>query len=245
MNRNALIVVTSNDKLGNTNEKTGWYLSEVSHVFWPLYHDDFTIDFASPKGGLAPVEKNSLKLDDPENKSFVEKFNITTGINTEATRDIDPSEYSVIYLAGGHGTMWDFPDDYHAHELVTSIYESGGIVAAVCHGPSALVNVKLSDGKYLIDGKKINSFTDSEEREVGKDLIVPFLLESTLRERGAKFDGGKNWGDQVVVDGRLITGQNPQSATHLGKSIVEKWNSLNHDEVNVHPQNQHETRNEI
>lgn len=230
MNKRALIVVTSNDKLGNTTDKTGWFLAEVSHVFWPLYNDGFIVDFASPKGGIAPLERKSMKLDDPENKSFVEKFNADLGLITAATKDIDSSKYSVIYFAGGHGTMWDFPEDENIQRLVKEIYEAGGIVSAVCHGPSALVNVKLSDGKYLVDGKKINSFTDDEEREVQKDSIVPFLLESKLRERGGKFEAGKNWADQVVVDGRLITGQNPQSASHLGKTIVNEWHSLEEDE---------------
>lgn len=226
MNKNALIVVTSNDRLGNTDEKTGWFLAEVSHVFWPLYDDGFTVDFASPEGGLAPVEQKSLKLDDPENKSFVEKFNVEVGLKTKALSDIDSSKYSVIYFAGGHGTMWDFPDDENIQQLTADIYESGGIVSAVCHGPSALVNVRLNDGNFLINGKRINSFTDSEEREVKKDFIVPFMLETKLRERGARFEGGNNWADQVVVDGRLLTGQNPQSASRLGKSIVEQWHSL-------------------
>lgn len=230
MNKRVLIVVTSNDQLGNTNEKTGWFLSEVTHVFWPLYDDGFIVDFASPKGGIAPLEQKSLKLDDPENRSFVEKFNIDLGILTQATKDIDPSKYSVIYFAGGHGTMWDFPDDEYIQQLVTNIYESGGIVSAVCHGPSALVNVRLSDGKFLINGKRINSFTDNEEREVQKNSIVPFMLETKIRERGGNFEAGKNWADQVVVDGRLITGQNPQSASRLGKSIVDQWHSLDQQE---------------
>lgn len=226
MNKRALIVVTSNDKLGNTIEKTGWHLAEVSHVFWPLYNDGFIVDFASPKGGEAPIDKSSLKLDDSENKGFVEKFKIESGLNTQPLSEIDPTFYSVIYFAGGHGTMWDFPNDRNIQRIVSSIYESGGIVSAVCHGPSALVNVTLSDGRYLIEGKRINSFTDSEEREVKKDFLVPFLLEAKIRDRGGVFEGGSNWSDQVVVDGRLLTGQNPQSASRLGKSIVKQWHSL-------------------
>ena len=123
--------------------------------------------------------------------------------------------------------MWDFPDNADIERVTSEIYENGGIVSAVCHGPSALTSVKLSDGKYLVDGKRINSFTDSEEREVGKDKIVPFLLESRLRERGAQFESARNWGDKVVVHDRLITGQNPQSASSLGKMIVRTFEDLN------------------
>ncbi len=226
MKKNALIVVTSNDKLGETGKKTGWYLSEVTHVYWPLINDGFTVDFASPQGGKAPMEKDSQKLDDPENKSFVEKFKISDGMETRPLKDVDPSRYGVIYFAGGHGTMWDFPNNVDLQRIVPAIYESGGIVAAVCHGPSALVNVKLSDDKYLIEGKEINSFTDAEEKEVKKDSIVPFLLESKLRERGARFNSAANWENHVVADGRLITGQNPQSAASLGITIVQTFEGL-------------------
>jgi putative intracellular protease/amidase len=96
MNKNALIIVTSNDKLGDSGQKTGWYLSEVSHVYWPLVNDGFNVEFASPKGGIAPVEKDSLKLDDPENKSFVERFNVTEGIQTTPINQIDPNKFNVI-----------------------------------------------------------------------------------------------------------------------------------------------------
>lgn len=226
MNKNALIVVTSNNKLGNTGQKTGWYLSEVSHVYWPLFNAGFNVDFASPLGGEAPLELDSLKLDDPENKNFAEKFQIKKSISTVPMKHVDPKKYNVIYFAGGHGTMWDFPDNTEIEEVTAKIYERGGIVSAVCHGPSALTSVKLSNGQYLVDGKTINSFTNEEEKEVGKDKIVPFLLESRLRERGAKFKGANNWEDKVVVSDRLITGQNPQSAFSLGNAIVETFKRI-------------------
>lgn len=226
MRKNALIVVTSNDEMGTSGEKTGWYLSEVSKVYWPLANAGFKVEFASPKGLDAPVEDKSMKLDDPENRDFVNKFNVKMGIRTKAMKDIRPEDFDVIYFAGGHGTMWDFPDNPDIERITRAIWEKNGIVAAVCHGPSALTSVKLSDGSYLVEGKDINSFTDSEEREAGKDKIVPFLLETRLRERGANFKPGENGADQVVISGRLITGQNPQSASSLGKAIVEVFNRL-------------------
>lgn len=226
MKKNALIVFTSNNKLGNTGQKTGWYLSEASHVYWPLHNAGFTVDFASPLGGDAPVEEESMKLDDPENKRFVDKFNVKKGIATMPMKHVDPKKYQVIYFAGGHGTMWDFPDNAEIERVTAKIYENGGIVSAVCHGPSALTSIKLSNGKYLIDGKSINSFTDAEEKEVRKDSVVPFLLESRLRERGGRFESAKNWGNKVVIDDRLITGQNPQSAATLGEAIVNTFSRL-------------------
>lgn len=228
MNHKALIVVTSNDQLGNSG-KTGWFLSEVSHVYWPLKNAGFEIEFASPRGGEAPVEEKSVKLDDEENKRFVEAFNVKTGLKTRSMNEVDADQYDVIYFAGGHGTMWDFPDDEKIQEVTTSIWEKGGIVSAVCHGPSALVNVKLSDGKYLVDGKKINSFTDDEERAAGKDDVVPFLLESKLRERGARFEKAGKMECKVVADGNLITGQNPASASALGEAIVKRSEELERD----------------
>lgn len=231
MNKNALIVVTNHSELGNSGKKTGWYLSEVSHVYWPLHNAGFSIDFASPEGGNAPVEKDSLKLDDPENKSFVQKFSLREHLPTTAMSDIDPHKYQIIYFAGGHGTMWDFPDNRDIQRVTAAVYENGGIVGAVCHGPSALVNVKLSDGSYLVQDKKVNSFTDAEEKEVKKDKIVPFMLESRLRERGGHFEAGENWSDKVIVDGRLITGQNPQSASSLAHAIIRNYEELEIESV--------------
>ena len=226
MKYKALIVVTGHSQLGDTGEETGWHLSEVSHVYWPLVNAGFAVEFASPSGGEASIDQESIKLDDPENKSFIDKLKIANALKTMALREVNPDQYQVIYFAGGHGTMWDFPDNPNIDEITRSIYEKGGIVAAVCHGPAALTSVKLTDGEYLINGKKINSFTDEEERAVGKEQIVPFLLETRLRERGALFEGGSNFSEKVVTDGRLITGQNPQSASALGKEIVKRWNQL-------------------
>lgn len=227
MDKKALIVVTSNDRLGNSG-KTGWYLSEVSHVYWPLKEAGFKVDFASPKGENAPMEENGLKLEDPLNKRFVNEMNIKNSINTRPVYEFNPMEYEVIYFAGGHGTMWDFPNNEDISRITRMIYERGGIVGAVCHGPSAFVGLKLDNGKYLVEGKEVNSFTNGEEKEVGKEDIVPFLLESKLREQGAIFIGGKNWENKVVVSERLITGQNPQSASSLGQRIVDKYNELHH-----------------
>ena len=116
--------------------------------------------------------------------------------------------------------MWDFPDDQALSRLAASLYEAGGIVAAVCHGPAALVNLKLTDGGYLVSGKRVAAFTDDEERTVNLDRVVPFLLASRLRERGANHVPAPNWHANVVADGRLVTGQNPASAEGAGKEIA-------------------------
>lgn len=136
--------------------------------------------------------------------------------------DIDPSKYAAIFYAGGHGTMWDFPDNTELQNIARKIYENNGIVSAVCHGPSALVNLKLSNGKYLVEGKKVNAFTNEEETAVKLENVVPFLLEDKLKERGAIFEKSGLWQNHVVADERLITGQNPQSAKSVGEEILKQ-----------------------
>lgn len=225
--KKALIVITGHDQLGSTGKKTGWYLPEVTHVYYPLIEAGFSVDFASIKGGLAPLDPNSRNLEDPMNKRFLEDTaTFAKTENTLALKNVNPKDYRVIFFGGGHGTMWDFPNSEDLNRVTAQIYENGGIVSAVCHGPAALVNVKLSNGKYLVDGKDVNSFTDQEEEAVGLTKVVPFLLESTLRERGAKFQAGENWADKVVVSERLITGQNPYSAHSLALKVVEQAQKL-------------------
>ncbi|TKD43492.1 type 1 glutamine amidotransferase domain-containing protein, partial [Azotobacter chroococcum] len=123
------------------------------------------------------------------------------------------------FFAGGHGAMWDFPDSPDVARVTREIYEAGGVVGAVCHGPAALVNVTLSNGAYLVAGKNLSAFTDDEERAVKLDQVVPFLLTSTLTQRGAQHHPAADWTAKVVVDGRLVTGQNPQSASGVGAAI--------------------------
>jgi putative intracellular protease/amidase len=141
--------------------------------------------------------------------------------NTLRIDDADPSRYSAIMFAGGHGTMWDFPDNLAAQRMIREIDAAGGIVSTVCHGPAALVNARRADGSLLVAGKRLAAFTNDEEEEVQSTNIVPFLLASTLEERGAHHQNAANWADNVVVDGRLITGQNPQSASSLGIALVK------------------------
>jgi len=220
MSKKILFVVTSHDKKGNTNEPTGYYLGEVSHPWEVLHSAGYDIDFVSPKGGKAPVD--GLNLEDAVNKEFWENKEYRTKIeNTMKPSEVDPSKYAAIFYAGGHGTMWDFPDNTELQNIARKIYENNGIISAVCHGPSALVNLKLSNGKYLVEGKKVNAFTNEEETAVKLENVVPFLLENQLKERGAIFEKSGLWQDHVVADGRLITGQNPQSAKSVGEEILK------------------------
>lgn len=213
-----LFVVTSHDKKGDTKEPTGYYLAEVSHPWEVLYKAGYEIDFVSPKGGQPPVD--GFNLEDPANKAFWTNKPYKAKIdNTLQPGAVNPEDYSAIFFAGGHGTMWDFPDNIALANITAAIYENGGIVAAVCHGPAGLVNVKLPDGRYLVDGKRINAFTNEEETAVNLNKVVPFLLEDKLIEHGAKFEQSPPWQPHVTVDQRMITGQNPQSAKRVGEAI--------------------------
>ncbi len=219
MSTKVLFVVTSHDRKGDTGQPTGYYLGEVSHPWKVLKDAGYEIDFVSPKGGKAPVD--GFDLDDPVNALFWNDPAYRARIeNTKKPSEIDPKDYGAIYYAGGHGTMWDFPDNAALATLARTIYEDGGVVGAVCHGPSGLVNIRLDNGKYLVDGKRINAFTNAEEAAVELEKVVPFLLEDKLIERGALFEKSGLWEPHVTVDQRVVTGQNPQSAKGVGEAIV-------------------------
>lgn len=220
MNGKILFVVTSHGEKGATGEPTGYYLSEVTHPWDVLRRAGYDIDFVSPKGGKPPVE--GVELNDPVNAAF---WSDATGRDrierSGKLGEADPADYVALFFAGGHGTMWDFPDNEEIARLVRAFWKDGKVVAAVCHGPSALVDVKLEDGRYLVEGKRVNAFTDDEEKAVGMDKTVPFLLESRLTEHGARFEKSGLWEAHVAVDGRLVTGQNPQSAKGVGEAMLK------------------------
>lgn len=214
--------MTNHSELVGTVKKTGYYLPEVTHPYYKFKKAGLQVDFASPNGGVAPMDPKSLDLTDPLNKEFYENKELMGLLaNTKSLKSINPKKYRAIIFAGGHGTMWDFADSEAVSTVSRDIYESGGVVAAVCHGPAALVNIKLSNGDYLIKGKNVTGFTNEEEDIVELSKFMPFMLEDKLKERGATFLGAKAWSEQVVVDGRIVTGQNPASASELGSKIVE------------------------
>lgn len=220
-----LFVLTSHRTKGSTGEPTGYYLSEAAHP-WKVLHDlGYEIDFVSPKGGEPPVD--GFNLEDPVNKVFWEHPQVQTKLkNTLTPQQLTASQYGAIFYAGGHGTMWDFKDNAPLAQIAASIYEKNGVIGAVCHGPAALINIKLSDGTYLVDGKRVSAFTNEEEQAVGLTKVVPFLLEDALKERGAIFEKAENFQENVAVDGRLITGQNPASAHTVGQKMAEQLNKL-------------------
>lgn len=219
MKKKILFVVTSHDKKGSTGEPTGYYLAEVSHAWKVLKEAGYEIDFVSPKGGKPPVD--GFDLTDAENKEFWEdKYYQDKINNSQKPVDVKSEDYQAIYYAGGHGAVWDLPDNAEIWAIAAKIYENNGVVAAVCHGPAGIVNIKLNNGKYLVDGKKVNGFTNEEETAVKLDKVVPFLLEDKLIERGGIYEKSAPWKEHVVTDQRLVTGQNPQSARAVGRALL-------------------------
>jgi len=219
MKHKVLFALTSHDRKGATGEPTGFYLSEASHPWAVLQAAGFDIDFVSPQGGKPPMD--GADVDDPVNRIFLADSEAARKLaHTVMPSQVKADQYAAILFVGGHGTMWDFPNDTTLAQLAAAIYESGGVVGAVCHGPAGLVNLKLSNGEYLVRGKRVAAFTDDEERAVNLAGVVPFLLAATLQERGAIHVPAPNWQANVIVDGRLVTGQNPASAEGVGREMV-------------------------
>lgn len=214
-----LFVVSSNTVKGATGIPTGYNLAEVTHPLEKLQEAGIRVEFASPKGGDAPLD-GLEDMNDPVIAHYWADPAFRHAISHTLPMDqVDPVRYSAIVFAGGHGTMWDFPDNAAIQRAIRDIDAAGGIVSAVCHGPAALVNARGADGSLLVAGKRLASFTNGEEEEVQSTHVMPFLLADRLQAAGAHHVDSPNWSDNVIRDGRLITGQNPQSAAHLGEVL--------------------------
>jgi putative intracellular protease/amidase len=225
MSQKILIVLTSHDTLGDTGKETGFYLPEVSHPVAVFDQAGLEVEYVSPKGGKAPMI--GVDLNDPLNVAFLNSSEKMAQIEqTLQPTQVNPADYDAIFYAGGHGTMWDFPENPDLAQIAATIYERGGIVGAVCHGPAGLVNVRLSNQEYLVAGKVVSGFTNEEEAAVGLTEVVPFLLEEKLTERGALVEKATNFEAKTVVSERLVTGQNPASATGVAEKMVELLHQL-------------------
>ncbi len=221
--KKVLMVVSGN---GHSEEKgeerPGYEFDEFSKAYSVFKNNGLTVDIASPKGGQVQADKynpeksyNAVVLAD---KGIMAELN-----NTLATNEIEAKNYDAVFIVGGKGAMFDLPKDAALQKVIADIYQQQGIVAAVCHGPAALVNVKLKDGSYLVANKAVNSFTNQEENLFGQKWIndFEFMLEDKLTERGANFQSSSIMLSHVAVDGRLITGQNPTSTVDVATALVE------------------------
>ncbi|KAK3352661.1 DJ-1/PfpI family protein [Lasiosphaeria hispida] len=221
-----LVVLTSHEKLGNTGRLTGWYLPEFAHPYDGFKAAGFEVTVASPKGGVAPLDAGSVEMfkNDPSSVKFLNQ-NKELWENTEKLESFlgKADQFDAIFYPGGHGPMFDLPIDATSQKLIVEFASKGKIVSAVCHGPAAFVNVKTEDGEYFLRGKEVTGFSNVEEDQVQLSKEMPFLLEDRLIEAtGGKFvKADEPWGVKVVVDGKLITGQNPASAKRVGEAIVE------------------------
>ncbi|MEV6595460.1 type 1 glutamine amidotransferase domain-containing protein [Actinoplanes sp. NPDC051346] len=215
-----LLALTSHGQLADTGRRTGFYVSEAAHP-WRVFHAaGHQVDIVSVRGGQPP--QDGLDPSDPVQTEFLSDPAVTAQLSaTPSTGDIDASAYDAILYVGGHGTMWDFPHDEQLAALGRGIYESGGVVAAVCHGPAGLLPLTLSDGSHLIAGKRVTGFSNSEEEAVGLTAAVPFLLQNRLRDLGGDYRSGPDFAPHVVTDGRLVTGQNPASADGVARAVLD------------------------
>eukprot|EP01080_Neovahlkampfia_damariscottae_P010976 gene10976-3683_t len=224
MTKRIVIIVTNHNQIGNTGKQTGWYLPEVAHPYHVFVSNGYKVDFASPLGGPAPVDEGSVTAfsEDKVSVEFYSNKKIQDEIqNSLKISDLNAKDYDALFFAGGHGPMYDIPQHEPVQKLAANIYENKGVVGAVCHGPCGLVNIKLSNGEYLVKGKEVCGFTNAEEDAMQLSKDMPFMLEDTLVSRGGIFKGAKNWQENVVVSERLVTGQNPASATLSGQKVVD------------------------
>ncbi|MGH8878261.1 MAG: type 1 glutamine amidotransferase domain-containing protein [Stackebrandtia sp.] len=218
--RRILMVLTGHTRLGDTGRTTGFHVAEAAYPWRAFTDAGYAVDFVTPN--VADPTPDNADRSDPVQRDFLDDAGVIAGLaNAARPMDVEASEYAGIFYVGGHGTMWDFPQDTTLARIARDVYEAGGVVSAICHGPAGLVDVTLSDGTYLVDGKRLTSFTDSEERAVGADGAVPFLLESTLTERGAVHSGAADFTAHTVADGQLVTGQNPASAPGTAEAVLK------------------------
>ncbi|MEW7291021.1 type 1 glutamine amidotransferase domain-containing protein [Aquimarina sp. 2304DJ70-9] len=221
---NVLIVTTSHDALGNTGEKTGVWLEELAAPYYKFIDEGATITIASPKGGIVPLDPTS-KLDDWQTE-YTKKFNDdTTALdaikNAKKITDINPSNFDVLFFPGGHGPMWDLANNTDVANVINDFNKEDKPIGLVCHGVAALKGVTLENGAPFVKGRRLTSFTNTEEAAVQLTEIVPFLLETELTNEGAIYRRGDDWSEFVIEDGNLITGQNPQSSVMAAQKTLE------------------------
>jgi putative intracellular protease/amidase len=224
--KKVLFVVTSHDQLGNTGEKTGFWIEELVAPYYELADKGIHIDLATPLGGQPPIDPKSA---DPsaateDTKRYDKDVELQAKLkNTLLLSMVKEADYDAVFYPGGHGPLWDLATDKNSIALIESFYTNNKPVAFVCHAPGALKNVKVN-GAYLVKGKKVTGFTNSEEEAVGLTKVVPFLLEDVLKENGGIYSKTEDWHPYAVEDGLLITGQNPASSKLVAEKLLAQLN---------------------
>lgn len=217
-----LIVSTSAGKLGDLT--TGSWLEEIAAPYFEFKNAGYNVTIASISGGKVPMDEASLSgdfLTDAAKKFQGDSEAVKALENTVPASEIsDISKYDAIFIPGGHGIAADGPNNPMLQKLLVNFHESGKVISSVCHGPISLTHVKLPSGKWLLEGKKVTGFSNSEETAVDKKKYMPFLIEDRLKEEGGHYSKGDDWTEHVVTDGKLVTGQNPQSSEGVAKAVL-------------------------
>ena len=220
--KKVLFVLTSHDDLGNTGEKTGFWIEEFAAPYYELIDQGIEVTIASPLGGQPPIDPKSA--DPSAATEDTKRFDGDAGLqeklaNTLQLAAINQADYDAVFYPGGHGPLWDLVSDKNSIALIESFYTNNKPVAFVCHAPAALKNVKVN-GEYLV--KEVTGFTNEEEEAVGLTKVVPFLLEDALKANGAIYSKIENWAPYAVEDGLLITGQNPASSKLVAQKLLQQ-----------------------
>lgn len=216
-----LAVVTSTERFAGSAKKAGFELTELARAYYVFEANGYRVDIASPLGGKPPMRVDEdlqaadhAFLNDSEAMRKLE--------HSLALQDVEADAYAAVYLVGGKGTLFDFPDNVRLQHIVRDVYQAGGVIGAVCHGPAALLNVRLADGRLLVEGRRLTGFTNAEELFLIADArrLFPYLLQDQLVHQGAHFQEGAIYLDNTVVDGRLVSGQNPWSTWSVAEAMV-------------------------
>ena len=222
-----LMVITSHDKLGNTGRKTGFWLEELAAPYFVFKDAGAEVVLASPKGGQPPLDPKS---NEPNFRTeLTRRFEADSAANEQLAStlrldSVKQKDYDTVFYPGGHGPMWDLAEDKHSVALLESFLAAGKTFAVVCHSTGALRHVKTPDGKVFVEGKTVTGFTNGEEAEVQLTKVVPFLVEDEMMRLGATFSKVKDWGVHTVIDGQLITGQNPASSGPAARLLLDTLN---------------------
>lgn len=219
-----LIVLTSHSNLGNTGEKTGFWIEEFAAPYYVMADAGVELTIASPKGGQPPIDPKSEAPD--SQTPATKRFNIDQDLkdklaHTVKLSGITQADYDAVFYPGGHGPLWDLANDEKSISLIEDFYKNNKPVAFVCHAPGALIKVKAPNGDPLVKGKAVTGFSNTEEKAVGLTDVVPFLLEDELKKLGGNYSKGSDWGSFVKKDGLLITGQNPGSSEDVAKLLLK------------------------
>ena len=220
---NILIVLTSHDQLGDTGEKTGFWLEEFASPYYHLKDAGVHVTLASPNGGQPPLDPKSDAPDfqtDATRRFEDDPAAQNELANTLKLSDMQVDDFDGVFYPGGHGPLWDLHSDANSIALIEGFIAANKPVAAVCHAPAVLLNAKDSNGEPLVKGKQVTGFTNSEEAAVQLTDIVPYLLEDQLVEKGGFFNKAEDWHSLAVVDGLIITGQNPASSAAVADALL-------------------------